>query len=1251
MAALGAPATALAATCGSAGFTVAPLHGSRFYIDSSITPQLTSGYTAVSVSPSAAQSNVWVQLSGFGGGPLGLNANQPAAIPLGNLSAASTRPAYFFLTASPVSETTTAQTFSVNVYRGDPSKGGTLICSYADGYSGGVYDAIQASANKVQDVTGDSVAASVSTSTPQLGGTVTLTVEGTTGTLGNGPDGVPFIYETPTSLASWPAGSFRLTGTTLTLSPGTAGATTYTNQLEVSDSSWGSAQDYVAQYTFQITGTTSSATAAYPIQEITSGTQVKHTNVSSLSGVIPAIQPASNPLTLTQSASPPTLPSTGGPATFTATLQSTSATASSIDEIVDTIPIGASYVTGSAKLNGAPIGDPTSSSGPLVFPGPFTVSTSSSQTVTYQLSFPAAPGTYTNSALAYVAATPIDTIASDTTGSFPATATVTVGKLAQTITYPQPPDSRVDQGPVTLSGTASSGLSVSYTSTSPSVCTVNDTSVTLLTTGTCTISADQTGNSTYAAAAPVSRSFQITAAPASPTAQTITFPQPPDTRVDQGPVTLSATASSGLSVSYTTTTPSVCIVSATSITLLATGTCSITADQAGNSTYAAASSVTRSFQITAAPASPTAQAISFPQPPDTAVDQGPVALGASASSGLSVSYTGTTPSVCTVAATSVTLLTTGTCTITADQAGNSSYAAAAPVPQSFEVTASSPGPTPTAQTISFPQPPDTAVDQGPVALGASASSGLTVSYTSTTPSVCTVNGTSVTLLTSGPCTLVASQPGDGSYAVASPVSRSFQVTAGPASSGAQTISFPQPPDTRIDQGPVSPSATANSGLAVSYTSTTPSVCAVSATSVTLLATGTCTITADQSGNSTYATASSVTRSFQITAVPAAAPPPATPSAPAPAAPAPGTSAPAAQVITFTQPSDAVVDAGSLDLDATASSGLSVTYTSLTPNVCRVSGSTVIVIATGTCSISARQNGDGAYGAAAPVSRSFAITAQLKPRRGRAQTTAGQTTSAALARMPAGATVKLAPSLHLPGVAAIHMRGTSVVLTPTQTFTGILTIPVLVSGGGQTTSGTIAVTVRPTPPTAAIMTPTSGSTTRISWGASPSARGYEVRIDGRIVCHTASTNCMLPTLLSANAVVTVTATGNAGTISLRAPAHYAAKPVLLAVVHFATGSDALSKLAKRILDATEIKIATDGFKHAILSCHTDNAGSLAYNLRLSRARCHAVASYITRHLGITHVTYQQDALAYLRPTAPNSSRTGMAKNRRVEIRVS
>jgi len=80
-----------------------------------------------------------------------------------------------------------------------------------------------------------------------------------------------------------------------------------------------------------------------------------------------------------------------------------------------------------------------------------------------------------------------------------------------------------------------------------------------------------------------------------------------------------------------------------------------------------------------------------------------------------------------------------------------------------------------------------------------------------------------------------------------------------------------------------------------------------------------------------------------------------------------------QSITFGQPSDTAFDAGPVVVAPTASSGLDVTVVSGTAGVCTVSGFTVTLASVGTCTLTAQQAGDGTFGAAADVSRSFAVT--------------------------------------------------------------------------------------------------------------------------------------------------------------------------------------------------------------------------------------------------------------------------------------
>src|SRR5262249_32974836 len=71
----------------------------------------------------------------------------------------------------------------------------------------------------------------------------------------------------------------------------------------------------------------------------------------------------------------------------------------------------------------------------------------------------------------------------------------------------------------------------------------------------------------------------------------ITFPQPEDHTLGSGAVTLTATSSSGLGVTYSSTTPGVCTVAGDDVSLVSVGSCSITASQAANPFYAAAADV------------------------------------------------------------------------------------------------------------------------------------------------------------------------------------------------------------------------------------------------------------------------------------------------------------------------------------------------------------------------------------------------------------------------------------------------------------------------------------------------------------------------------------------------------------------------------------------------------------------------------------------------------------------------------------
>lgn len=82
------------------------------------------------------------------------------------------------------------------------------------------------------------------------------------------------------------------------------------------------------------------------------------------------------------------------------------------------------------------------------------------------------------------------------------------------------------------------------------------------------------------------------------TSQTITFASP-GAQNSGTTKALTATATSNLPVSFTSSTTAVCTVSGTTLTLVAPGSCTINADQAGNATYAAAPQVSRTITVSA----------------------------------------------------------------------------------------------------------------------------------------------------------------------------------------------------------------------------------------------------------------------------------------------------------------------------------------------------------------------------------------------------------------------------------------------------------------------------------------------------------------------------------------------------------------------------------------------------------------------------------------------------------------------------
>lgn len=140
---------------------------------------------------------------------------------------------------------------------------------------------------------------------------------------------------------------------------------------------------------------------------------------------------------------------------------------------------------------------------------------------------------------------------------------------------------------------------------------------------------------------------------------------------------------------------------------------------------------------------------------------------------------------------------------------------------------------------------------------ATASSGLPVTITSLSPTVCTISGNVLTPVAKGTCAYVVSVAGDSTY-LAVDASQSFIVSGFP-----QSITFDSPTPQTLGSPAFSVTASATSGLAVSFSALSPMVCTVLDGSVTLVAAGNCRLQADQPGDNNYATASPVVRTFSI----------------------------------------------------------------------------------------------------------------------------------------------------------------------------------------------------------------------------------------------------------------------------------------------------------------------------------------------------------------------------------------------------
>jgi len=340
---------------------ITAVHGKVFYIDTGQNQFIDASYVGYKVTTTAAKTNVWVQLDSFSGGVVSLANPLDANTPIGNMTSSDNKMSYFLLKAN--KSTTLAQTHVVRVYSGRPDlPSSTQLYSCTFKFVK-VSETIKAAANKVNSIT-------PSTSTLVLGSTMTVDVRGYTGVIGKGsPIDGSIMWISPAARSTWPSSSLRLENVTLgfyqnkqyknVVSNGSFTNQLYVKTLSNGSSILGNKYYYKAVYTFRILGKSAAAAPVSPVAQISSGTQIKHTDMAATPSTSLNTDTTSIDASLTKTASTSaTYASNKMTITYTITLRNRAQSAVVFDQVIDQADPNLTF-TGTATLGGANITAPT----------------------------------------------------------------------------------------------------------------------------------------------------------------------------------------------------------------------------------------------------------------------------------------------------------------------------------------------------------------------------------------------------------------------------------------------------------------------------------------------------------------------------------------------------------------------------------------------------------------------------------------------------------------------------------------------------------------------------------------------------------------------------------------------------------------------------------------------------------------------------------------------------------------------------
>ena len=526
---------------------------------------------------------------------------------------------------------------------------------------------------------------------------------------------------------------------------------------------------------------------------------------------------------------------------------------------------------------------------------------------------------------------------------------ITVGKGSQVVSFSTTPGARqVDGADYTVSASSNKGLSISYTAFPVGVCVMRSSNrVGFVGSGTCSIRATAASNGNYNSASR-DQSQEISKGD-----QTVAFTSSGFEATLDGPTyTPTVTSSSGLTPVVSSTTETICTVSGGVVSFPGQGNCILALNQVGNGDYNPAPQVTQTIGVGFTPQTITVSSTA-PSNPKLGVAQPYTMAATTDANGLLVSFSTTTPTICTSSGTRGSVFTfigAGTCQARADQAGDATRNAATTRQQTITVTRGD-------QTLTISTPSQTYVVGGPsyTPTATSSISALTptISLSVSTPDKCTMDGAgAITFIETGSCTIQASAPQSTNYLAATAAPRSFTIGRGP-----QTVSITSaaPGGAQVSGSTTDAViASASSNLSPTLSSMTTTVCQLtgpaSGATLSYLTAGQCTLQVTQSGNSDYLAAPATTQSFTVFK---------------------GT-----QVISFgSTPSSPVVAGPTYTVTATASPSSLAPQFAVDPaaaSICSVAGSSVTFQQRGECIIVATQAGNGNYNAALPQTQQFQV---------------------------------------------------------------------------------------------------------------------------------------------------------------------------------------------------------------------------------------------------------------------------------------